>query len=51
MDQAKGNFESEHQIFTIAANDQIMSSDDYRKIIVAYRKGAPVRLAQSVQLS
>src|SRR5207253_5225621 len=24
---------------------QIMSSNDYRKIIVAYRKGAPVRLA------
>jgi multidrug efflux pump len=45
VDQAKGNFESEHQIFTIGANDQIMSSDDYRKIIVAYRKGAPVRLA------
>src|SRR5207244_3959013 len=45
VDQAKGNFENEHQIFTIGANDQIMSSNDYRKIIVAYRKGAPVRLA------
>src|SRR5215467_10316562 len=44
VDQAKGNFESDHQMFTIGANDQIMSSDDYRKIIVAYRKGAPVRL-------
>jgi multidrug efflux pump len=41
---AKGNFESEHQIFTIGANDQIVSTADYRKIIVAYRKGAPVRL-------
>src|ERR1041385_4730390 len=44
VDQAKGNFESDHQIFTIGANDQIMSSNDYRKIIVAYRKGAPVRM-------
>ena len=45
VDQAKGNFESDQQIFTIGANDQIMSSTDYQKIIVAYRKGAPVRLA------
>jgi len=45
VDQAKGNFENDRQIFTIGANDQLMSSDDYRKIIVAYRKEAPVRLA------
>src|SRR5215831_10522473 len=45
VDQAKGNFESDRQIFTIGANDQIMSSTDYRKIIVAYRKAAPVRMA------
>src|SRR5580765_573611 len=42
VDQAKGNFESDQQIFTIGANDQIMSSADYQKIIVAYRKAAPV---------
>src|SRR5215475_4735472 len=45
VDQAKGNFENDRQIFTIGANDQLISSDDYRKIIVAYRKNAPVRLA------
>jgi multidrug efflux pump len=45
VDQAKGNFESDRQIFTIGANDQIMASTDYGKIIVAYRKGAPVRLS------
>jgi len=45
VDQAKGNFESDRQIFTIGANDQIMSSADYQKIVVAYRKGAPVRLS------
>ena len=44
VDQAKGNFESDQQIFTIGANDQIMASGDYRNIIVAYRKAAPVRL-------
>src|SRR5258705_10179827 len=45
VDQAKGNFEGPQQIYTIGANDQIMASTDYQKIIVAYRKGAPVRLA------
>src|SRR5689334_19918153 len=45
VDQAKGNFESDRQIYTIGANDQIMSSADYQKVIVAYRKNAPVRLS------
>jgi len=45
VDQAKGNFESPYQIYTIGANDQIMKSTDYQKVIVAYRKGAPVRLS------
>src|SRR6266704_1942374 len=45
VDQAKGNFESPFQIYTIGANDQIIRSSDYQKIIVAYRKNAPVRLA------
>jgi multidrug efflux pump len=44
VDQAKGNFEGPKQIYTIGANDQIMSSADYQKVIVAYRQGAPVRL-------
>ena len=44
VDQAKGNFEGTRQIFTIGANDQITSGGDYQKIIIAYRKGAPVRL-------
>ena len=45
VDQAKGNFESPFQIYTIGANDQLMKSSDYQKIIVAYRKNAPVRLS------
>src|SRR5438034_38730 len=44
VDQAKGNFESPFQIYTIGANDQIMKAADYQKIIVAYKKNAPVRL-------
>ncbi|HXJ07097.1 MAG TPA: efflux RND transporter permease subunit [Candidatus Acidoferrum sp.] len=44
VDQAKGTFDGAHQAYTIGANDQLISSDSYRPIIVAYRKGAPVRL-------
>ncbi len=44
VDQAKGTFDGQHQAYTIGANDQLISSDGYRPLIVAYRKGAPVRL-------
>jgi multidrug efflux pump len=44
VDQAKGTFDGPHQAYTIGANDQLISSDSYRPIIVAYRNGAPVRL-------
>src|SRR5580692_746988 len=44
VDQAKGTFDGPHQAYTIGANDQLSSSDNYRPIIVAYRNGAPVRL-------
>jgi multidrug efflux pump len=44
VNQAKGNIENARQAFIIGANDQLMSSQDYRPIIIAYRNGAPVRL-------
>ncbi|TMB01567.1 MAG: acriflavine resistance protein B [Deltaproteobacteria bacterium] len=45
VNQAKGNFEGATQAYTIGANDQLLSSDGYRSLVVAYRNGAPVRLA------
>jgi multidrug efflux pump len=45
VNQAKGNFEGKTQAYTIAANDQLLASDEYRQLIVAYRNGAPVRLS------
>jgi multidrug efflux pump len=42
--QAKGNFDGPDRAYTIAANDQLLSSDEYRPLIVAYRDGAPVQL-------
>ncbi len=44
IDQAKGTFDGQHQAFTIGANDQLLSSEGYNSIIVAFRNGAPVRL-------
>jgi multidrug efflux pump len=45
IDQAKGTFDGQHQAYTIGANDQLLSSEGYRSIIVAFRNGAPVRLS------
>jgi multidrug efflux pump len=44
VDQAKGTFDGPHQAYTIGANDQLISSDSYKPLIIAYRNGAPVRL-------
>jgi len=44
VNQAKGNIENQRQAFIIGANDQLVSSEQYRPIIIAYRNGAPVRL-------
>ena len=46
VNQAKGNFDGAHQSYQIGANDQLLSSDDYRPLIVAYRNGSPVKLSQ-----
>lgn len=44
VNQAKGSFDGNRQAFTIGANDQLITSEQYRKLIVAYRRGAPVEL-------
>jgi multidrug efflux pump len=45
VDQAKGNFDGRNQQYTIGANDQLLSAAEYRPLIIAYRKGNPVRLS------
>jgi multidrug efflux pump len=41
----KGNFDGAAQAYTINANDQIQSADDYKAIVVAYKNNAPVHLS------
>jgi multidrug efflux pump len=45
VNQAKGNFDGPRQASVIGANDQLLTSRDYRPLIVAYRNGAPVVLS------
>ncbi|MBN9064940.1 MAG: efflux RND transporter permease subunit, partial [Rhizobiales bacterium] len=41
----KGNFDGPSRAYTVNANDQISSPDQYLSLIVAYKDGAPVRLS------
>ncbi len=45
VDQAKGVIDGARQSYTIGANDQLFSSEQYKPIVVAYHNGAPVRLS------
>ncbi len=45
VNQAKGTFDGTHQSYSIGANDQLLSSDQYRPLVVAYKNGAPVHLS------
>ena len=50
VNAAKGNFDGPHQDYQINANDQLVTSDDYRKAVVAYRNGAPIMLRDVAQV-
>jgi multidrug efflux pump len=41
---AKGSFDGPTRSYSINANDQLVTVDDYRNLIVAYQNGAPVYL-------
>jgi len=41
-----GMLSGEHQAFTVQATGQLNNAADYRRLIVAYRNGSPVRLEE-----
>ncbi len=45
VNMAKGSFDGPARASTLDANDQLKSADEYRQLIVAWRKGAPIRLS------
>ncbi|ECS9151039.1 hypothetical protein DK661_15315 [Salmonella enterica subsp. enterica serovar Kentucky] len=44
VNSAKGSLDGPERAVTLSANDQMQSADEYRKLIIAYQNGAPVRL-------
>jgi hydrophobe/amphiphile efflux-1 (HAE1) family protein len=44
LDQPKGTLEGTQQTYTLDTNDQLLTADAYRDVIIAYRNGAPVRV-------
>jgi multidrug efflux pump len=50
VNAAKGNFDGARQDFQIDANDQLVTSKDYRQVVVAYRNGAPVMLTDVAKI-
>ena len=44
VNQAKGNFDGPRQNYQLDANDQLITSGDYRDVVIAYRNNAPVFL-------
>jgi len=46
VNQAKGSFDGKLNAYTIGANDQLLTSADYKPLVVAYRDGAPVTLSE-----
>ncbi len=44
VNQAKGSFDGPKRAWMIGANDQLMSAEEYRTLVIAYRNGAPVRV-------
>jgi multidrug efflux pump len=50
VNAAKGNFDGPRQDYQIDANDQLVTSKDYRSVVVAYRNGSPVMLTDVAQI-
>ena len=50
VNAAKGNFDGPHQDYQIDANDQLVTSADYKQVVVAYRNGAPVMLTDVAKI-
>src|SRR4051794_13422316 len=46
----KGSLDGAQQSYIIAANDQIAAADAYKPVIIAYRNGSPVTIADVAQI-
>src|SRR3954462_11745620 len=46
VNQPKGNLDGPRQDFMLATNDQLQKAESFRPLVIAYKNGAPVRLAE-----
>ena len=44
VNQAKGSFDGPRQSYIIGANDQLLSSKEYRSLVISWKNGAPILL-------
>jgi hydrophobe/amphiphile efflux-1 (HAE1) family protein len=44
VNSPKGSIDGTDKAFTIYDNDQMLEADQYNKVIIAYRNGAPIRI-------
>lgn len=51
VNQAKGAVVGPDRTSTLETNDQLFEAEDYRRLVVSYRDGAPVRLGDVAQIS
>ena len=51
VNTAKGSFDGPAQNFQINANDQLLSSEGFRDVVVAYKNGAPVMLTDVAKVT
>src|SRR5262249_29155525 len=47
VNMPKGNFDGPSRAYTINANDQLLSADAYKNLVIAYRNGSPPRLSHA----
>src|SRR5260221_3068131 len=50
VNAAKGNFDGNRQDYQIDANDQLVTSKDYRNVVVTFRIRAPVMLTDVTKI-
>ena len=50
VNKAKGGFDGPRQSSILETNDQLLSSEDYKPLIIAYRDSRPVRLSDVAEV-
>jgi multidrug efflux pump len=51
VNAAKGSFDGPRLAYTINSNDQLLSSKEYRPLVIAYKNNAPIRLSDVAKVT